>query len=58
MWSKIKMICWFCKKDNHKLCMKNIPIRDKSDGSHDCSFDTEIITCECKHLDKTVNPHD
>ena len=45
----IEIICWFCKKDNHKLCMKNIPIQGKSDGPHDCTFDIEIITCECKH---------
>ncbi len=29
--------------------MKNIPIQGKSDGPHDCTFDIEIITCECKH---------
>jgi len=41
-------ICWFCKKDRHDECMKNIPIDGKSDGPHDCTFDTNLIKCECK----------
>jgi len=42
-------ICWFCKKGRHSECMKNIPIDAKSQGPHDCTFDTKIIECKCKH---------
>jgi hypothetical protein len=42
-------ICWFCKKGRHEECMKEIPINGKSDGPHDCTFDTKMITCKCEH---------
>ncbi len=42
-------ICWFCKKGRHSECMKNIPIDVKSDGPHDCSFDSKIVHCACTH---------
>jgi len=41
-------VCWFCKKDRHSECMKNIPIDGKSDGPHDCTFDTNLIKCACE----------
>ena len=36
-------ICWFCKKGRHSECMKRIPVNTKTDGPHDCSFNTEIV---------------
>ncbi len=42
-------ICWFCKKGRHEECMKEIPIDGKSEGPHDFTFDTKMITCKCKH---------
>ncbi len=42
-------ICWFCRKGRHEDCMKEIPIDGKSDGPHDCTFDTKMITCKCQH---------
>ena len=45
----IKHICWFCKKGRHDECMKKIPTDAKSDGPHDCTFDTMLIDCQCLH---------
>ena len=42
-------MCWFCKKGRHKECMKEIPVNNKSDGPHDCTFDTKLIPCKCTH---------
>lgn len=43
-------ICWFCRKGRHKDCMKEIPTQGKSDGGpDDCTFDTKLIPCKCKH---------
>jgi len=42
-------ICWFCKKGRHEDCMKEIPTDEKSDGPHDCAFDTKLVACICKH---------
>jgi len=42
-------ICWFCKKDRHDECMKKIPINAKSEGPHDCTFDTKFVSCKCNH---------
>jgi hypothetical protein len=42
-------ICWFCKKGRHSECMKSIPVDAKSQGPHDCTFDTKIIECKCQH---------
>ena len=42
-------ICWFCKKGRHEECMKEIPTDEKSDGPHDCTFDTKLVMCKCKH---------
>ena len=47
--SESKEICWFCKKGRHEECMKEIPVDGKSEGPHDCTFDTKMITCKCKH---------
>lgn len=47
-----KEICWFCRKDRHDECMKNIPMHNKNIGPHDCSFDTMIISCKCNHKNK------
>ena len=44
-------ICWFCKKGRHEQCMKEIPLNEKSDGPHDCTFDTKLVMCKCKHQD-------
>ncbi|MEJ2261419.1 MAG: hypothetical protein P8X83_07175 [Nitrosopumilaceae archaeon] len=45
-------VCWFCRKGRHDDCMKEIPIDGKSDGPHDCTFDTKMIPCKCKHQTK------
>jgi len=42
-------ICWFCQKGRHEDCMKEIPVDMRSDGPHDCTFDTKLIPCKCKH---------
>ena len=42
-------ICWFCKKGRHAECMKEIPVNAKSDGPHDCTFDTKMVSCKCQH---------
>jgi len=42
-------ICWFCKKGRHSECMKQIPINVKTDGPHDCSFNTDMVDCTCTH---------
>ena len=42
-------ICWFCKKGRHNECMKKIPIDGKSEGPHDCTFDTKLVECKCSH---------
>ena len=47
-------ICWFCRKGRHDDCMKNIPTQGKSDGPHDCTFDTKLIPCKCQHQEKEV----
>ena len=43
---KISEICWFCKKGRHDECMKEIPVNAKSDGPHECTFDTKFISCK------------
>ncbi len=45
----IQEMCWFCKKGRHEECMKEIPVNSKSDGPHDCTFDTKLIPCKCTH---------
>lgn len=42
-------ICWFCKKGRHAECMKEIPMDARSEGPHDCTFDTKMIRCQCVH---------
>jgi len=42
-------ICWFCRKGRHDDCIKEIPMDGKSDGPHDCTFDTKMIPCKCQH---------
>ena len=42
-------VCWFCRKGRHDDCMKEIPMDGKSDGPHDCTFDTKMIPCKCQH---------
>jgi len=42
-------VCWFCKKGRHAECMKEIPLNAKSDGPHDCTFDTKMVSCKCQH---------
>jgi len=44
-----QQICWFCKKGRHSECMKKIPIDVKSDGPHDCSFNSKLVNCKCAH---------
>ena len=43
----IQEICWFCKKDRHSECMKQIPISMKSKGPDDCSFANKMIPFKC-----------
>lgn len=40
--------CWFCKKGDHSSCMREIPTHGRSDGPHDCTFDTEMVPCGCR----------
>ena len=42
-------VCWFCRKGRHEDCMKEIPTDGKSEGPHDCTFDTKMIPCKCQH---------
>tara|TARA_B110000196_G_scaffold307739_1_gene307701 strand:+ start:148 stop:324 length:177 start_codon:yes stop_codon:yes gene_type:complete len=46
---EISDICWFCKKGRHGECMKEIPINAKTDGPHECTFDTKFVACKCDH---------
>ena len=46
---EISEICWFCKKGRHKECMKEMPVNAKSEGPHECTFDTKLISCKCPH---------
>ena len=46
---EISEICWFCKKGRCEECMKEIPVNAKSDGPHECTFDTKFISCKCSH---------
>ena len=39
--------CWFCAKGRHADCMREIPVSGRSDGPHDCSFDTAVVPCGC-----------
>ncbi|ABK77999.1 hypothetical protein CENSYa_1376 [Cenarchaeum symbiosum A] len=40
-------MCWFCSKGRHGDCMKEIPVNGRSDGPHDCTFDTRMVRCGC-----------
>jgi hypothetical protein len=42
-------ICWFCMKGRHEECMKQMPVDAKSEGPHDCAFDTKMVPCKCSH---------
>ena len=44
-----QVMCWFCKKGRHEECMKEIPVNAKSEGPHECTFDTKFISCKCGH---------
>ena len=46
---EISEICWFCKKGRCEECMKEIPVNAKSEGPHECTFDTKFISCKCGH---------
>ena len=46
---EISEICWFSKKGRHEECMKEIPVNAKSEGPHECTFDTKFIACKCGH---------
>ena len=46
---EISEICWFCKKGRHEECMKEMPVNAKSEGPHECTFDTKLISCKCSH---------
>ena len=39
--------CWFCKRGRCEECMKEIPVNAKSEGPHECTFDTKFILCIC-----------
>ncbi|MEW6043081.1 MAG: hypothetical protein AB1608_02350 [Thermoproteota archaeon] len=42
-------ICWFCKKGRHSECMREMPMDARSEGPHDCTFDTKMVRCQCAH---------
>lgn len=42
-------ICWFCRKGRHGDCMEFIPTGARSEGPHDCTFDTKMVRCACIH---------
>ncbi|WP_162858667.1 hypothetical protein [Candidatus Nitrosotenuis aquarius] len=42
-------ICWFCKKGRHSECMKEMAVDARSEGPHDCTFDTKMVPCQCQH---------
>lgn len=46
-------ICWFCRKGRYDECMKEIPVQGRSDGPHDCTFDTKLIPCKWWKEQKT-----
>ena len=46
---KISEICWFCKRGRCGECMKEIPVNAKSEGPHECTFDTKFVACKCEH---------
>ena len=39
--------CWFCARGRHAECMREVPVHGRSDGPHDCSFDTALVPCIC-----------
>ena len=39
--------CWFCSKGRHAECMRELPVPGRSDGPHDCAFDTALVPCGC-----------
>ena len=41
------MKCWFCRRDRHNECMKEIPTDVKTCGPHECTFSIKLVTCEC-----------
>lgn len=50
-------VCWFCRKGRHADCMGTIPRDAKSDGPHDCTFDTSLVPCGCERCtDRTAPP--
>ena len=44
-----RAVCWFCRKGRHGDCMHTIPRDARSDGPHDCTFDTSMVPCACDH---------
>ncbi len=36
-------------KGRHEECMKEMPVNAKSEGPHECTFDTKFISCKCVH---------
>ncbi len=32
--------------------MKEIPINAKTEGPHECTFDTKFIVCKCEHKEE------
>lgn len=47
--NKSRDVCWFCAKGRHHDCMKEIPTDHRSEGPHDCTFDTKMVMCACQH---------
>lgn len=47
------ILCWFCRKGRHADCMKSIPVSSISEGPHDCTFDTQMVLCECTRCEGT-----
>ncbi len=48
-------VCWFCRKGRHGDCMGSIPHDARSDGPHDCTFDTDMVPCGCGHCSGAPN---
>ena len=40
-------VCWFCRKGRHDDCMAEIPMQERSEGPHDCTFGTRMVPCRC-----------
>lgn len=42
-------VCWFCRRGRCGDCMSEIPVDGGTEGPHDCTFDTRMVPCACRH---------